>query len=136
MANDKLTVKQQKFIDCYAGNATEAARLAGYKGNENTLRVIGQENLLKPAIAKAIEARQKEEKTALIASREERQQTWTALMRDKRQDVKNRLKASELLGRSEGDFLDRHDHTSSDGSMTPPTAIQFVPYVKPDTDNP
>ncbi len=32
-------------------------------------------------------------------------------MRDTEQDIKHRLKASELLARSEGDFLDRVEHT-------------------------
>ena len=54
---EKLTIKQQTFVAEYlkTGNATEAARRAGYKGNDNTLRVVGQENLLKPAIKKLIE---------------------------------------------------------------------------------
>ena len=34
----KLTPKQQRFVSEYlkTGNATEAARRAGYKGNDNT----------------------------------------------------------------------------------------------------
>jgi len=43
-----LTIKQQKFVDSYSGNATEAARLAGYAGNDTTLASIGNENLRKP----------------------------------------------------------------------------------------
>ena len=35
-------------------NATEAARRAGYRGNDNTLASTGAENLTKPAIADAI----------------------------------------------------------------------------------
>lgn len=58
MTEKKLTPKQQAFVDAYTGpargNATEAARMAGYKGNANTLRVVGAENLAKPAIAEAV----------------------------------------------------------------------------------
>lgn len=50
-----LTVKEQLFVNAYLGqagyNATEAARVAGYKGNDNTLGVVGFDNLRKPKIA-------------------------------------------------------------------------------------
>ena len=59
MAN--LTGKQAAFIDYYLGeanfNATEAARRAGYSGDDNTLSVIGFENLRKPNIDEAIQKR-------------------------------------------------------------------------------
>ena len=47
-----LTAKQQAFIDHYliTLNATEAARRAKYKGNYDTLRNVGAENLTKPYI--------------------------------------------------------------------------------------
>lgn len=52
-----LTAKQRKFVNEYvvSGNATQSAIKAGY--SEKTARVTGQENLLKPAIKKAIEER-------------------------------------------------------------------------------
>ena len=53
-----LTPKQQAFVLAYIGpakgNATEAARMAGY--SERTARSTGAENLHKPAIAEAIKA--------------------------------------------------------------------------------
>lgn len=57
--SEKLTVRQEKFVEHYAicGNAAEAARLAGYSAK--TARVIGPENLLKPAVKQAVEARQR-----------------------------------------------------------------------------
>ena len=53
-----LTVRQEKFVEHYAlcGNAAEAARLAGYSAR--TARVIGPENLTKPAVKAALAARQ------------------------------------------------------------------------------
>ena len=110
----RLSAKQKRFIEAYCGNATDAARLAGYKGNDNTLGQVGDENLKKPKIAAAIKAREDERLLKTIANREERQQFWTSIMRDELdddpQDMKDRLKASELLGKSEGDFLDRIQH--------------------------
>lgn len=53
-----LTAKQQKFVAAYLGaangNATEAARLAGYAGNAVTLGCVGYDNLRKPQIADAV----------------------------------------------------------------------------------
>lgn len=77
MAKQKLTTKQQRFVDFYDGNATDAARKAGYKGNANTLGQTGDENLKKPKIAIAIASREKKRNGNHIASREERQQFWT-----------------------------------------------------------
>jgi len=52
----KFTGKQRIFIDEYLKclNATEAARRAGYKGNDNTLRAVGSQNLTKSNIAERI----------------------------------------------------------------------------------
>lgn len=54
----KLTGKQKHFALFYAAclNATEAAKLAGYKAkNEATFRAIGAENLTKPSIKAEID---------------------------------------------------------------------------------
>lgn len=56
----KLTIKQRLFVSAYLANgynATQAAREAGYKGNDVTLGSVGTENLHKPLIAAAIHAR-------------------------------------------------------------------------------
>lgn len=49
-----LTLKQTAFCRAYVedaqGNATAAARAAGYKGNDRTLSVVGYENLRKPNV--------------------------------------------------------------------------------------
>lgn len=54
----KLTAKQKLFVAAYLEvlNATEAARLASYKGNDVTLAAVGYENLRKPQIKAAIDA--------------------------------------------------------------------------------
>jgi hypothetical protein len=45
----KITVKQRKWLAAYieTGNATEAARQAGYSGNDETLYSIGHQNMKK-----------------------------------------------------------------------------------------
>lgn len=101
----KLTVKQQRFVDCYDGNATKAALKAGY--NAKTARQIGQENLTKPVIALAIAEREAKSASAKIATREERQAFWSSVLRAEEEQMRDRLKASELLGKSNADFIDR-----------------------------
>jgi phage terminase small subunit len=57
---DGLKTKQRLFVESYLSNgfnATEAARMAGYQGNDNTLSSVGYENLRKPEIAAAVSGR-------------------------------------------------------------------------------
>lgn len=83
---EKLTPKQKAFADEYlkCGNATEAARKAGY--SERTARVIGQENLLKPAISVYISERQKQIEDSRIADAAEIMQYFTSVMRGEIKD--------------------------------------------------
>ena len=62
----KLTTKQQRFVDFYDGNATQAAKDAGYKGNDKTLQTVGKENLLKPLIAEAVKFREEKRNSKRI----------------------------------------------------------------------
>ena len=52
----KLTGKQELFVRYYlvSLNATDAARKAGYAGDENTLAVTGHNNLRNPKLAQKI----------------------------------------------------------------------------------
>ena len=91
----KLTEKQKRFIDYYieTGNATEAARKAGYTA-KNANR-IGTENLSKLVIKPAIDARLAELDAKRIASAEEVMQFFTAVMRG---ELKEEVVTSEGTG--------------------------------------
>lgn len=67
----KLTAKQQLFCDEYLVdlNATQAAIRAGYSAK--TARVIGTENLSKPAVREYIDKRMAEKEEKLIAKQDE-----------------------------------------------------------------
>ena len=81
----KLTEKQKRFVDYYVetGNAAEAARRAGYKTKPN---VQGAQNLAKPSIKAAIDARLKELESKRIASADEVLQFLTSSMRGELKD--------------------------------------------------
>ena len=117
-----MNQKQELFVHEYLldGNATRAAQAAGY--SKRTAYSIGQENLKKPEIRQAIDAAMTEKKNQLIATREQRQQFWTAVMNDGEQDMKHRLRASELLGKSFGDFTEKTDIVS----QFPTTLADFM----------
>ncbi|MED4255181.1 terminase small subunit [Priestia megaterium] len=107
----KLTPKQQAFGDYYieTGNATQAAIKAGY--SKKTARVIGQENLLKPAIKKYIEKLNKQIESERIADMKEVKEFWTSMVRNNKLEPKDRLKASEYIAKTNGAFLEKVEHT-------------------------
>lgn len=94
-----MNQRQQAFCDYYlqSGNATEAAKKAGY--SERTARAIGAENLTKPDILKYIAEREKKAHTERIATAEEVLEFWTSAMRNEEFPSKDRLRASENLGK-------------------------------------
>lgn len=114
----KLTERQRKFVLFYDGNATQAAIKAGY--SKHTAHAIGQENLRKPTIKNALRERQDKKEAPIIASRQERQKFWTDVMKGKKVAMMNKLRASELLGKSEGDFIE-NTHHSGEITMAMPT---------------
>jgi len=115
-----LSDKQTKWLAAYLANgknATRAAQSAGYKGNEKVLKVKGHENKLNWKIRYFLDKEQniaKESIKADVMSRVERQAFWTKVIKDNLIDdngaiqlnMADKLRASELLGRSEADFTD------------------------------
>ena len=101
----KLTAKQQAWIDYYkqGKSAAEAARLAGYRGNNHD--VIGAQNLVK--LSEYIIDRDEVLEKPRIADMDEINKFWSDVMRNSEADLKDRLKASELRARSAGMFTDK-----------------------------
>lgn len=77
-----LSVKQKKFCEYYveSGNATEAAKKAGY--SKKTAYSIGTENLKKPEIRNFIEELTAAEKSKRMASAEEVLAFFAEVMRN------------------------------------------------------
>lgn len=84
---EKLTPKQQAFADYYieTGNATEAARRAGY--SKKTARAIGQENLTKPAISEYITERLDSLSQKRVADADEVMAFFSSVMRGEMKDA-------------------------------------------------
>ena len=101
MAEKKKTAKQQRLIDCYAGNIKEAAEKADISYG------YARQLLTKPNILETIRNRQDTEvRPRTIANRQRRQEFWSKTMEDETLGMGDRLRASELLGKSEADFVD------------------------------
>jgi len=133
-----LSPKQQIFVDVYVGNATGAAREAGYKSPE----VEGFRLLRNAKIVAALEERNAGVKENRIYTRQQRQQFWTDILTGKIGEVevdkdgkevntpaaiKDRLKASELLGKSQADFIERKHIT---GDLTVAQAIEAESLIE------
>jgi len=124
-----ITKKHRLFIEAFEGNIVEAMRVSGFEGADNYLEIQGKKLLADPDIREAIDTRSKYLASTqnIIASRVERQAFWTDIMRNKDDNIRPevndkgvtktpdnipmamRLKASELLGKSETDFIERVD---------------------------
>ena len=117
----KLRPKQQAFVNAYAGNATAAALAAGY--SKKTAYSHGQRLLKNGEIQEAIKDRETKRMAPTIATRLERQEFWTSVLRSEDESMKDRLKAAELLGKSEGDFLERIE---MDVALSPSAILEKI----------
>lgn len=102
-----LSERERRFVEAFKGNATEAAIAAGY--TEKSAATIGYRLLRKVEIRQAVDARSANDPS--VADRKARQRFWTSVMNDPDQEMRDRLKASELLGKSEADFTDKVEHS-------------------------
>jgi phage terminase small subunit len=102
-----LTERQLRFVEFYmgeaVGNATKAAILAGY--SRTTARKQASRLLTKGNIQMAIDERSGRDPVAW--TRQQRQAFWTRIAADPAVTIRDRLKASELLARSQGDFVEK-----------------------------
>ena len=118
---DKLTTKQKAFADNYiiSGNATEAAKKAGYK--EKAAYAIGAENLRKPQIMEYIQKRTAPAEQKRIATDDEVMQFFTRVMNGEEKDafgldasLDTKIKAAVELAKRTCDIKDN----KADGGIT------------------
>ena len=131
-----MTERQKRFVDAYikTGNASEAARLAGY--SKKNVNVDGAKLLANPSISREIEKRLKELESERTADLKETLEYMTSVMRGEKEDVvvvtvgtgkgfsksekvkvpistRDRLKAAEYLAKIHGAFKTEVQITSA-----------------------
>lgn len=108
---DHLTPKQEKWIDEYikCDNLTQATINAGYKLQNP--RAMGYQNSIK--FKEIIEQRRaelsKEIKNTSIAELEGIYKFWTDTFNDNDAKMQDRIKASELLAKAKGAFVEKRE---------------------------
>lgn len=134
-----LTEKQRRFVEAYmgeaAGNAGKAYRLAGYTASTDQTAWTGGCNLLRNTkVQRAIDDLVGAD--PLVAGRVEVQRFWSEVMRGKKgervvttmegvqvveaeADYRERVKASELLAKTQGQFIERVEHSGPGGGAIP-----------------
>lgn len=118
MDNVKLTVKQRKFADNYIknGNATQSYIDAGYKASSRNVAEANSSALLGNHKVKAyIDIVNKQIQDDSIADMVEIKQFWTNVMRRRSIDLKDALKASEYLAKTNGAFIDKVEQSGAVG---------------------
>jgi hypothetical protein len=107
---NRLNERERRFVELVmgecVGNATEAYCRAYQTKNRNAAGVQAHRLLRKAKIRLAVEARVR--KDPKVATREQRQAFWTEFMLDEKRADAVRLRGSELLGKSQGDFVEHH----------------------------
>lgn len=110
VSRDVLNEKQKRFVEAYTGpaegNATKAARMAEYAHPDTQ----GPRLLEHVGVREAILAARKPRSLRAILTRERRQELLSNIAEDDgNEETKDRIKAIEVLGKMQGDFIERHE---------------------------
>ena len=132
-----IDIKQKLFCEYYSangGNAKQAAIDAGYSHSYASKLVL---NLLNNVnVREYLKELNKDLEEKNIASIEEIQLYWTNVFRGKVDDgdypakLSDRNKASELLMKSKGGFLDKVALVDTDGKSLPTINLNFIKAEK------
>lgn len=110
----KLT-KKQLYAQYYNGSIAETvalmkkdginiSRMSATRYNKDNSVIDLMQKKVKPTVVQA----------AGIANKIDRQTFWTNTMNNSVESMRDRLRASELLGKSEADFTEKIEHSTSD----------------------
>lgn len=101
-----LNERQQRFVRAFMGeaegNATKAARMAGYTGSPTTMRQSGSRLLRHPIISTYISRNDGER----YACAKERREFFINMMDNEDVPHRDRIRAAEILCKMRGDFND------------------------------
>lgn len=112
-----MNEQQKRFADYYieTGNATESYKRAGYKAKGNVAEVNASRLLRNAKVQEYIVERNKQLESDRIADMEEVKTFWTNTMRNNEVELKDRLKASEYIAKTNAAFIEKQQIT---GEMT------------------
>ena len=115
-----LTVKQKSLCEFFAesGNLAESAKKAGYAKPAQS----GSEEMAKKHVREYYNSITAHISSERIMNATERQETLTAIARDKKQKTTDRIKAIDQLSRIQGDYLERHQIES----VIMPSVIELI----------
>lgn len=111
-----MNERQTKFCLNYAkhGNAVKAYTEAGYDiKSEAGARASASKLLTKANIKEKLEELSEKSHTKAIATITEIKEFWTQTLQSEEMEMNYRLKASELLVKVEGGFIDKVEHSGS-----------------------
>jgi phage terminase small subunit len=105
--------RQKRFADLYiqTGNASESYQRAGYKAKGNVAEAAASRLLRNVKVIKYIAERNKQLESDRIANMEEVKTFWTNTMRNGEADLKDRLKASEYIAKTNAAFIEKQQIT-------------------------
>lgn len=108
-----LTERERLFVDAYmgpaAGNGTEAARLAGYKGSAKVQQVQASRLLSKAIVQTAIAERRQVLESQSIADAKERREVLTTILRAAGEEPNARIRAIDVANKMDGIYIERHE---------------------------
>ena len=131
-----LNKKHKAFIDAYLGSEAktnaEAAKIAGYQGDSNTLSRTANRLLKMPKVQEVIKEINAEEHSANVLDRKGRRLLLTRIAKDAEERTNDRIKAVELLGKMAGDYWDNRNVKVNKSNEEHSKVQDFVSTVKPE----
>jgi len=99
----------EAYCSTAKGNATQAAKQAGYKGNDNALSTASHQLLRNPKIHKAVTELMNKASAESGLCRAEIIHHIADIIRDADNNTRDRLKAMELWCKMSGAFIERRE---------------------------
>ena len=117
----KLTPRMRAFVEAYLGEGEavgwRSAEIAGYTGSRKTLTEQSSRLLASNVIKAEIERVRGSLTSERIMTATRRQELLSEFAEDTSAEYKDRIKAIEVLGKMQGDFIERRETTVNGGAM-------------------
>lgn len=117
----KLTPRMRAFVEAYLGEGEavgwRSAEIAGYTGTKKSLIEQSSRLLASNVIKAEIERVRGTLTSERIMTATRRQELLSEFAEDTSAEYKDRIKAIEVLGKMQGDFIERRETTVNGGAM-------------------